>query len=385
MKKFLLAILIVFVCIVLATGTFFACMLVPTSLGIQQGEMDAAYGTVLADIEGISIANPRYIDIACLAAHDANTCDLEKSDRGDVNTNQTLIKLAPLLKNFTYRFGKTQTASIYQQLMQGVRFLHIKVTYNEEQWYTSHGILSGLLQKHMTDVLKFLDRAESKGEIVGIILQPIYMGNKSFDDLRNYLATITYNDKSIFDYVHYANADPFGFGEGLKLPSLRYNDLTVSGTKAGVVLFERRDQHYEESWDKSIADYKVFFDLDSYTYHPWHEHTDTNLLMDAITDTYNKIISDHKYDNMLRINQTQAAFTTRTFKDFCACTVSKSLLSIASKHNIKVIEREDFDKLLTAMPVVKMDYVTSTVGNFNARINQLIRAHNEKMVKDLIG
>lgn len=52
---------------------FFTIMLNVRDLGVGTGSTDGKYARVLSDIEGITEADPRLIDIAMLGAHDANS------------------------------------------------------------------------------------------------------------------------------------------------------------------------------------------------------------------------------------------------------------------------------------------------------------------------
>lgn len=366
--------------IILALLIFLAAVLAPSSLGVEQGELDYAYGRVLADIDGITDVNPRYIDLAFLGSHDSFSYLLEKNGRVEEGVTPAMTKLMPLIGNYAYRFGITQTVGIFDQLMQGARFLQIKVTFYENEWYASHTVLSGKIETHITEILRYLSLEESKGETVGILFQPVYMGNHSFGDLREYIASIRYDGKNIYDYVHYDNADEFNDGNGLSVSDIRYNDITCCGREAGVVLFERRDEHHGEAWDIDLHKYPYYYDLDKNALHVWHQSSNTKKLEKGIEDTYIMINSTDEYENMLRINQTQACLSVKSAADLGSDITAGSLLKIAKTHNLKLIEREDFFDMLRAMPVFQIDYLTSTDENFNARVNALIREYNESLM-----
>lgn len=379
-KKRVIVVISVVSTIILALFIFFAAVLAPSSLGVEQGELDYAYGRVIADIDGITDVNPRYIDLAFLGSHDSFSYLLEKNGRVEEGVSPAVTKLMPLIGNYAYRFGITQTVGIFDQLMQGARFLQIKVTFFENEWYASHTVLSGKIETHITEILRYLSLEESKGETVGILFQPIYMGNRSFGDLREYIASIRYDGKNIYDYVHYDNADEFNDGKGLSVSDIRYNDITCRGREAGVVLFERRDEHHSEAWDIDLHKYPYYYDLDKNALHVWHQSSNTKKLEKGIEDTYIMINSTDEYENMLRINQTQACLSVKSAADLGSDITAGSLLKIAKAHNLKLIEREDFFDMLRAMPVFQIDYLTSTDENFNARVNALIREYNESLM-----
>lgn len=379
-KKIIIAIVVVVLVLIVGVSALVTAVLVPSSVGVEQAPLYNEYGRVLGNIDGITTANPRYIDLAFLGSHDSFTSELTRTDDFDLYLPQAVHTFFPLIKNFNYRFAKTQTVDIYQQLMQGVRFLHIKVSYFQNEWYTSHMVMSGKLEKHLADLLRYLSLSEAKGEIVGVLFQPIYMGDKTYTDLRNYIAEIKVDGKSLYDYVAYTEADLFDNDVGVKLYDLHYNDLTNSGTSAGVVLFERRDSHYDASWDNGDKELKYYFDLDSYAIHTWHNHSNRKILEKCIEDTAKMINSSSEYSNKLRINQTQASLAVRSIGDLGSIIGERSLLTIAEKHNLALLEREDFMDILKAMPIIQVDYATSQTGDFNAKINARIKDYNTRLV-----
>ena len=69
---------VILLIVAIAFVVFFSVVLnARRSLGVGIGSTDCAYKTVLADIEGISAANPKIVDIAMLGAHDANTASIQ--------------------------------------------------------------------------------------------------------------------------------------------------------------------------------------------------------------------------------------------------------------------------------------------------------------------
>ena len=368
--------------IIVLVGIVATIALAPTSLGIKQGELDGNYGRVLADIEGISEKNPRYVDLAFLGAHDANTATMETTGRMDENSSKAFSTFFPVIKNVAYRFGVTQAVGIYELLKQGVRYLHIKVTYYDNEWYTSHSLLTGKLSEHVVRILKFLSEPTSAGEIVTVLFHTVYMGNQSINDFREALTDITYDGKNLYDYVNYGVADEFNDGNGKPIGELRYNDVTASD-KAGVVLLEKRtEKSYADIQDNEESN-RYFYNLENVATNEWHQRNDAKLLMRDVVDNCKYIASTDKYKDMLRINQTQASLSVQSVSDIAAVFTSVSLLKIAEKHNVALIEREDFLELLKAAPVFQVDYATSTENDFNKRVNALIRVYNEELVKSI--
>lgn len=126
-KKTKLIVTAVILSVILVFAIFVACELNVSDLGIKsEGNKDKAYGFVLSNIEGIKEANPRLIDISMLGSHDADTNLLSMKSETDESTSQGMKILAGAGKGISYRFARTQTISVGEQLLQGSRFLHLK-------------------------------------------------------------------------------------------------------------------------------------------------------------------------------------------------------------------------------------------------------------------
>lgn len=149
--------------------------------------------------------------------------------------------------------------SPYQLLMQGARMLHFKYTYYDGEWFATHNILGREFALDVLDVLKFLD--EHPGEVVILFLQSTYFGeNQSLDSFHDWLATVEYNGKTIYDFVHYDEVNVFGseFSGGVTIDDLTYNDVTQNGTSAGVVLMDRREYEIPEG-ETEESDFSAYF------------------------------------------------------------------------------------------------------------------------------
>lgn len=359
-------------------------MLGRRNTGVKQDVFSPLIDLTIGDIPFIRKANPRYVDISFLGAHDANTGISTRGAELEPATSDALKKAEPFLRNYLYRYVKTQTATVYDLLQYGCRFLHIKVTRAHGTFYTSHSVLTGELKTHVLDLLRFLSERKHAGEIVSVLFQCIDLSDLCFADLHDFLAGISYDGKTLYDYVHYAPVDEFGRGEGIKIGNLRYDDIVSDNGENGVVLFQRRDKHYLSSWDKRKTDYPFFFDMDANALHVWHDHSNVRLLDKDIDELTYKILSSDKYDDLLRMNQTQSSSSFRTIPDVLASIYSRSLLKTAEKHNLKLLEKKNLSDMLKAMPVFQVDYLTSGYGDFNRRINEAIRSYNEKLVQDLL-
>lgn len=368
---------------------FLAVVCNDTTITVGKGNLNGQYATVLASIDGIVDANPRYVDIAMLGSHDAVTAVLTDETPLDYHDADTILgKVDPISSGIQYRFGKTQAVGLGQQLIQGARFFHIKCTDYDGEWYGTHAHLSGKLSDHILEVLKYLATDAAKGEIVSLLFQTMYMGDGvTLDTLHSALNDVRYEGKSLFDYVYIDKADTFDNGNGgVRIGELTYNDLTRNGTAPGVVIFDRRETKvFESDWEGSGALTAKCYDMDACADHEWHSSIGEEKLIGKINETCDRIAGDAKYQNKLRMNQSQASFAVGSAKEFFEIIGSWSLLRFAKDYNVALIENENFEKWLTYMPVFQVDFCNSDNGDFNNRVNALIYQHNQNMVDDILG
>lgn len=387
-KKIAKAVAVVLV-LVVAFTLFFAIVLNVNSLGVGRGNTDGKFGTVLADIEGITDADPRIIDIAMLGAHDANTASLEPGNPIDDNPKSDVFEqLYPVSAGFQYRMSVTQTVSPHELLMQGVRFVHFKYTYYDNDWYASHSIIGRKFEEDVKDVLRFL--ADHRGEVVVLLLQSTWFGeDQSLHTFHDWLAGVTLDGKNIYDYVHYDKVNVFDseFAEEgrVRMRDLRYNAVTESGTSAGVVLLDRREWDIPQAETEKSAHSDYFFDVDSTLAHQWHSRMGEDVLTEEIDDYVFEVRAQSLYRWKLRVNQTQASLSVESVGDVLRDIGAWSLVKFAEDYNLSLLENEDFDEWLRVLPVFQVDFANSDKGDFNRRVNEKIRARNEEIVRTLIA
>lgn len=363
-----------------------------TTISDDLGADNGKYVTVLANIDGIIDANPRLVDIAMLASHDSVTAGLEPDAPVDYyDRGQIVGKVAPLTRGLQYRFAKTQSVGLDVQLRQGARLFHIKYTDFEGEWYATHTLLSKKVETYILQVLEYLATPEAKGEIVLLLLHPIYFGEGvTLDTFHNWLADVKLDGKNIYDYVNYGATNTFDKdgADGVRIGDLRYNDLTENGTKAGVVLFDRRESKlWSEDMEGTATDQYMskFFDMDSNATHKWHSRNGYNTMTKLIDEQATIIAESDEWDNKLRMNQAQPAFSVGGISDLFVDLFSWNLKNHSIRYNAKIIDHEDFDKWLSIMPVFQVDFVNSEYGDFNNKVNAKITAYNQKLVADLLS
>lgn len=353
------------------------------------GNLDGKYKTVLANVDGIVEANPRYVDIAMLGSHDAITDKITSDSPIDLkDEGGALDIIEPISAGMQYRYGKTQAVGLGAQLAQGARFFHIKCTDYYGTWYGTHTHLCGKLDDDLMEVLQYLASDEAKGEIVTLLFQPMYFcDGATLDTLSEHINSVKYNDKSLFDYLYLDEVDVYDEGNGAKrIGELTYNDLTKDGTQAGVViLYRREDGNFKPQWDGNSTLTKRCFDMDACAMHKWHSSIGSNRLIKKINAYCDTVEQDANYSSKLRLNQSQASLAVGGVGEFFDMVGSWSLLRFANRHNVKLLQNKNFDRWLTYMPVFQVDFCNSEKGNFNQLVNERIKEHNQNMVNAILA
>lgn len=339
------------------------------------------YLSVISKIDGIIEANPRVIDIALLGSHDSFSNEITKNSKVDPAESGMLANpaLRSLIGAYIARFSKTQTEDAAGQLKAGVRYFDIRLSYVETErggeWWTKHGSLSAPFNIYLKQILEFLNRRT--GEFVILDFQHVYTADKKISDLFEYLATVDVNGKTIYDYIYYK---AYG-NDSIPLGKLRYNVVTDFGAESGAVMFVDLNE-LETSYEKEKSDYKEFFYNRYDTVRSlWHESASSRYLTKQIDKEAENILASSAFDNMLRINQTQHAFTLKRAGDLSGIIFGWSLLRLAEKHNLKLVERAEFIEHLRAMPVFMVDFATSAYGDFIVKVNTKIMEYNNNLCK----
>lgn len=355
------------------------------------------YNNVISAIPNIVKYNPRIIDLALLGSHDSFTHLITKKS--------TVAEKAPkiarfisgtLLKNFTMRYSKSQLVGAYAQLMAGVRYFDVRLHYANNTFMTKHFLTSGLFADFLKEILKFL--AENKGEVVVFRFY-----NKKYRDigqpyLIDFLKKVSYNGKTLLDYLHYKTRDAGHFdtagltdtpykaeklnilsdydkSQGIYLTDLRYNDVTKNGTESGIVMYG-----WERKEDEEIPS---LFYADGYEKAKW---LNTSVISEAFAkmDKEVKIIFDYKdiTNHLFRVNQANLTMSIKTLKQIWHTLKGHSLINMAAKFNPIFIECKNFDTYLSAMPCVWVDFVTCNINDFNNKINNKLIAFNKKLCND---
>ncbi len=342
---------------------------------------DGAYASVMSDIENLSDANPRVVDLAMLSSHDANTYNLDEPAGFSGEVKASMVPLYKLAGGLAYRYTKTQVSPIYDQLMQGVRYLHFKISYYDGAWYGSHSLIDGPFEDYVEDVLRFLSNAS--GEFTVLQFQIMYDSGTTLSAFLARLFGIEYEGHTLADFMPYAD---------IPLGELTYNDVTEHGTRGGAVVMVLRDgaltgtDFYDI--EKSVYQGKCYGSLTEeqpkkiQLANKWYNRMDSDALAEAVSRQCGWMKDNfEKYKDGFRIMQMQ---TSPTLEDAFATVGAWSLVCKAKTHNAKMLENPAFDEWMKIMPIIECDFTTSANGDFNKNVNEKIMTYNRNLAAQML-
>ncbi|MDR0855599.1 MAG: hypothetical protein LBN25_04435, partial [Christensenellaceae bacterium] len=200
------------------------------------------------------------------------------------------------------------------------------------------------------------------------------------------LSLIKVEGRSFFDYVPYKTIGV----DATPLWELRYNELTDSGTKSGLVILCKDDRNDDNEipfgskftqiyryYDETFGDYR-----EQYT--PirslWLNTNSNAELFDGV-DKEAEFIKENwsKYSKMVRVNQSQKTMQLGSAKGFLNTAIDWSLLNAAENLNPKLLAHEGFAERLAVMPIFQVDFVNSSKKDFNNKVNAVILDFNNKL------
>ena len=303
------------------------------------------------------VAETPITKIAILGAHDSLSYDIgynsmPNSSQDTYSNNKFLYYTC---RGFIARQSKTQMENAYQQLNAGVRYIDARITNIDGVFYTSHGMVSGTLEKSLLQILQFL--SENPGEYIFFHIVYFYPGESSWAELDEYISSVKYDNKSLFDYVNYNTETTENIGQ------VTYNDMTISGTKAGVMIFG--------SHDDNGGEFVKYYKLTNYVVSNWLNQTNSSVAINLIETKYEQM-KDHSFD-YLYVIQTQL---TPSFKGWLDTACGWSVSDMNARHNAKVVEDERVQKWLSIFPIYLCDYSTSDYCDFNTKVLEQLKEYN---------
>lgn len=334
--------LIVFLSLI---GLVLAVNLPLTHFGHRQSDFD--YSAWMSE----TLENEQLItDVAMLGAHDAFSQEIDLFSRLDpYETNGIMQGVTGfLIKGFIVKQSKTQVSDVETLLKSGVRYFDIRLTREEELWYTKHNYLSSDFAPIAEAMVSFLD--EHPGEF--LILDFQHIDGVDYNDAEDYATFYgMLDDVGLLEFAH----------EATDLSTLTYGELTEQGAKAKVLITAKFEG----------ASCKVLWYQDAVR-SAWADDDDFDAVISFLE---NEAVLARANKSQLRIMQ---AVTTMQMSGggIMNALVSWSLLERAKQFNHYLLETADLEALLVDLPIVMVDYANTNAFDFNDDIMEIIMDFN---------
>lgn len=308
-------------------------------------------------------------NIHMLGAHDAfshNITLTSKTDPGEDGLASNIFAKI-FFKGGMSRVARAQKHSAGRLLSSGVRYFDVRVSYYKNSWYTKHGFISNQLELYLKEIYRFLNAHPS--EFVVFDVQHIYTAEKTVDDFITYLLTTELSSNTFSNYIHYDSQTTL-------LENLKYKDVR-SASKGGIIFLINDDESISHEHNKYVYERGDGEDNTVSIRSKWHNKYEIEEIIIDINDEATLIDHDD-FQKMFRVNQAQ--LSPNYLKAPLKTIFAWSLLDIAKKSNITLLENESFDNWLTAMPIFMVDFANSNYKNFSSLINESIILANKNLV-----
>ncbi len=295
----------------------------------------------------------RVVDVAMLGAHDSFSNEINLFSTLDPYETNGIMKgfTGKLIKGFIVKQSITQISSAEELLNSGVRYLDIRLTYEDEIWYTKHNYLSGDFEPIAEQIIEFLQ--SNVGEFLILDFQHISgLEYSSLDDYNIFLNMLeTYG---LLDYAQQVD----------DLSNLTYGNVTGNGSISKVIIISK--------FDDSAMD---VFQYDSTVRSNWSDSDDFEYILGYIQTEADAIEELGITDN-LRVMQAVATMQMNGPGILKAIT-SWSLIVRANDFNNYLLDYDSFEDLLDYLPIVMVDYSDTNKKDFNKNIMGIIIDFNQ--------
>ncbi|MCL1935396.1 MAG: hypothetical protein FWF57_03340 [Defluviitaleaceae bacterium] len=296
----------------------------------------------------------RVVDIAILGSHNSFSNGINSNSDIDPMYGNDLVYLAP---GFASRFGRTQYGNAMDLLNNGIRYLDVRVSNVNGNWYIENTMLSNSLSYYVSDVILFLQ--QNKGEIIIFDLQHIVLGNASSEEFWNYLSTIRVNGQNLFDFINInPNTDPLGY--------VTLANATNNGTSAGVVMLA----------NQPTSQNSLHYFRDENIRSKWLQQDNVTNLITEI-EKEQTLVGDGRYSNRLRVNQASLALST-SGEGLLTAISSWSYMYTAERTNT-VLLTQDINRWLSVTPIMMVGFAEASYSNFNEQVINIINSFNRNL------
>ncbi|XFA98289.1 hypothetical protein ACAG96_05285 [Candidatus Izemoplasma sp. B36] len=293
------------------------------------------------------------VDVAMLGAHDAFSNEIDiYSDLDPYNTDSIMQGFTGILvKGFIVKQSVTQISDVEMLLNSGVRYLDIRLSLFEDEWYTKHNYLSENFNLITPKILDFLEN--NPGELLILDFQHINgVDYGNIDDYQLFKQMLL--DEGLFDYAYTVN----------NLSNTTYGEITNSGTESKVVIISKFTNSSDEIlyYDNSIRS-------------NWADSDDFDYVLDFLEEESEFIVTENLQD---RFRVMQAVTTMQmNGSGILKALMNWSLVNRAKSFNNYLVEYEGLEELLEELPIIMVDYANSNSKKFNENIMDIIMDFNQ--------
>ncbi len=292
-------------------------------------------------------------NIAMLGAHDAFANEINIFSKLDPYENNSIMQgfTGFLVKGFIVKQSVTQISEASILLDSGVRYLDIRLTYDEDTWWTKHNYISGEFSPIASEIKSFLDK--NPGEFLILDFQHINgVDYNDEEDLNLFMDMLL--DYDLLDFAYQVD----------DLDNLAYGEITNSGTESKVIIISK--------FNGSTTPILKYTDS---VRSNWADSDDFEYILDFLQEEANEVESQNITD---RFRVMQAVSTMQMDgKGILKALTSWSLINRARNFNNYLLEYNDFDALLPYLPIIMVDYADNNYQGFNDNLMEIIIDFNQ--------
>jgi hypothetical protein len=299
--------------------------------------------------------NTNVIDIKMLGAHDAYSSDI--SITSDVDAYESgIASTVPglFLKGLLVKQSKTQITDTEGLLKNGVRYLDVRLSYVDGEFYTKHGYVSTRFESVCEDIVQYLETY--KGEV--LILDVQHMDGLDYEVDEDYqIFYEALEDFGVTDYLYSS--------DNKALRDITYGDITSDKENSGVIILDKFAKitkptyHYEQSIRSN-----------------WANDDDFIKTVSFLNEEADLVQEDSEYDTMFKVAQCVTTMQMDV-QGMVNGLESWSLVERAQSFNIHLIQSDEFDNIIEQLPIIMVDYATSNKDDFVDKIMDIIIEKNK--------
>ena len=236
-----------------------------------------------------------------------------------------------------------------QLLNSGVRYLDIRLTYNNGEWTTKHNFTSSSFDSIASDIVEYLN--EHDGEF--LILDFPHINGLDYDSVEDY--------QIFLDMLEETGLFAFNYTNDLKeLGEITYFDITNNKTSSSVIIV-----------DKFRSESKETYLYETTIRSNWANNDSFSGTVQFLKQESELINESSEFDNSFKVMQ---AVTTmqKSLPGVLNSLTTYSLIERASDFNNYLIMHDDFEEIFNELPIIMVDYSNTNEDGFLDNIMQLI-------------